>query len=135
MSPTAYMDPVLMILFPGTVTCQSACLNTGIRPGAVYALGGQSRVLSAGAGAALGFSCDEYPTTLCTSGSNLQSVVMANGSNWNSTPASAGGTLSATTQSVSCFANAVAPAGSAEAHFDNLFFTTDVIFASGFDSG
>lgn len=129
------LNPGLCItVIPGTAACTSACMS--VRPGADYDFGGQSRIVSGGA--SLNFSCQSFAAADCSgSGTSLTpGPIMSAANAWNSTPASASGTLSNTALAANCVASiftlpVMGASGTAE--FDNLLFGTDVIFANGFE--
>ena len=123
------MNPALC--FPGVASCASGCM--AVRPNASYALGGES-ILQGLAG--IQFSCTEYSAAGCTGASSgLASPAMPVGMSWSSSP-SASGMLTANAQSVSCTASMQTfpiIGGFAIGNFDDLYFTTDIVFADGFE--
>ena len=112
--------------------CTSPCI--AVRPGAAYSLGGQSRVLFGNP--VITFACAQTNTTQCNSFTfDLQGPAMAVGNAWNAVPASASGILANSTLSLKCTLTlGSADLGNVSGHFDNLFFTTDVIFATSFET-
>ena len=118
--------------FAGTAgNCTSTCL--AVRPGAAYSLGGQSRVLIGQP--VITFACAEAGTAQCSSFTfNLQGPAMSTANTWNNQAASANGILNYSTLSLKCMVRLGSQDnGSISGHFDNLFFTTDVIFAADFE--
>ena len=59
---------------------------------------------------------------------------MSTANTWSGSPASASGMLAGTLSLKCTITLASQDLGSVWGHFDNLFFTTDVIFAEGFES-
>ena len=114
--------------------CTSACI--AVRPGAAYSLGGQSRVLFGNP--VITIACAEaYASAQCSSFTfNLQGPTMSTASAWNSAPAIASSILSDSTLSLKCTVTLHNPVAGdmISAHLDNLFFTTDVIFADAFEA-
>lgn len=112
--------------------CTSACIV--VRPGAAYSLGGQSRVVF-GSSVTFTIACaEDYASAQCHSFTyNLQGPAMSAAFAWNSTPAVASGILSNTTQSLNCKVTVHNVDYSVTGHLDNLFLTTDVIFAADFE--
>jgi hypothetical protein len=112
-------------------SCTSACIR--VKPGAAYSLGGQSRVLLGQP--VITFACAESGTAQCNSFTfNLQVPAMSTANVWNTPAASTSGILGSGTFSLNCKVTLGSQdLGSVSAHFDNLFFTTDVIFAADFE--
>jgi len=85
----------------------------------------------------LEFTCTEYGAANCTGTVlTLTPPPMSTASTWNATPTSTSGTLSSFAQRLNCTAylDELPVLGAAGiANFDNLFFTTDVIFANDFE--
>jgi hypothetical protein len=111
-------------------SCTSGCLAA--RGGAAYSLGGQSRVLFGNP--VISFECASSFTTQCNSFTyNLHGPTMSTSSTW-SPPVGATGILEVGVQSVMCTVTlGSSDHGDIWGHFDNLFFTTDVIFFQGFE--
>lgn len=111
--------------------CTSPCF--AVRSGAAYSLGGQSRVLFGNP--VISFECASSNAAQCNSFTyDLHGPAMSTASTW-SQPASASGVLGISVQSLMCTVTlGSADAGAIWGHFDNLFFTTDVIFFQGFES-
>ncbi len=125
-----YFDPIQMIFSFGDASCVSSCMN--VRPGAAYRAGGQSRLVSGFAAPSL--QCFEFADASCSIGeSDLNVTALSALATWNATPATASGILLPTTHSASCAALAT-DISATTVHIDNLFFTTDAIFASGFET-
>jgi hypothetical protein len=108
------------------VYCTSTCMP--VRPSAAYTLGGQNR------GYPASFGCYAYSDSACSVYATLiAGPTMSGTADW-STPEETSGMLPNNAYSVSCTASVAAAFGSAIALFDNLFFTTDVIFANGLEA-
>lgn len=109
------------------VYCTSTCMP--VRPSAAYTLGGQNR------GYPSSFKCYACPDSACSVCATTLAVPTMSGTadSWG-TPAETSGMLPNNAYSVSCTASVTAAFGSAIALFDNLFFTTDVIFANGMET-
>jgi len=112
--------------------CTSPCI--AVRPGAAYSLGGQSRLLYGTP--YVDFSCAETNATTCNSFTyNLHGPAMSMATAWNDPAASASGILGSSTRSLKCTLTfRSVDYGIISGHFDNLFFTTDVVFAADFES-
>ncbi len=110
--------------------CTSSCI--AVKPGSVYSLGGQSRVLFGTP--VITFACAQAYTDHCNSFTyDIQGPVMSTANAWNNEPAVASGTL--TGLSVMCTVTlGSADLGSTSGHLDNLFFATDDIFFGGFEA-
>jgi hypothetical protein len=129
-SAVGYYDPISMMDQFGIAFCSSPCL--AVPAGAAYRYGGQSKVTAAGA-ESIGFLCIAHTTSDCNdNGPLLSAPVMSATTSWNTEPATAQGDLPAATLAVTCTASDFDLLGST-ARFDNLFFTIDTIFASGFE--
>jgi hypothetical protein len=102
-----------------------------IRPGAAYSIGGQSRVLLGNP--VISFACAQAFTDHCNSFTyDIPGPAMSTTFGWNNQASVASGTL--TGLAVMCTVTLTsADLGSVTAHFDNLFFATDMIFFQGFD--
>jgi hypothetical protein len=111
----------------------SSCMM--VRPGAAYALGGQYVI--AGAFPAPLLACAAHSNADCTgAGVALGQPALSLSYTW-SAAVTASGTLPGDAQSVSCTASlddySPLTDGTSSANFDNLFFTTDVIFSDAFE--
>jgi len=123
--------------FQGLEVCDSTCFD--VRPGAAFAYGGQSRLetFSGGAGSsfAMHLACGVYAEAGCSGAPTwLPAPVMPMESGWTA-PATQQGYLPGNAASVSCQLLVVADGENAAGagRFDNLFFTTDVIYANGYE--
>jgi hypothetical protein len=112
-------------------SCTSGCL--AVRGGAAYSLGGQSRVLFGNP--VISFECASSYTTQCNSFTyDVHGPAMPTSSTW-SPSVGATGVLEPGVQSLMCTVTlGSSDHGDIWGHFDNLFFTTDVIFFEGFES-
>jgi hypothetical protein len=110
--------------------CTTSCI--AVRPGAAYNLGGQSRILLGNP--VITFACASTGTTQCNSETyDLQGPAMSTANAWTAA-ASAGGYLGSGVQSIKCTVTLGSQdLGSISGHFDNLFFSTDVLFFNGFE--
>jgi hypothetical protein len=124
--------------FQGLEVCNSTCFD--VRPGAAYAYGGQSRVIAvagaAGSSFAMHFACGVYAYGGCSGSPTwLPAPAMSMAPDWTA-PAVTDDALPAGAVSAGCQLLAIADGenGSGTGHFDNLFFTTDVIFAADFEN-
>lgn len=109
------------------VYCTSTCMP--VRPSAAYTLGGQNR------GYAPSFNCYACQDSACSVFDTLLTGPTMSGTAYSwGTPAETSGMLSNNAYSVYCKASLTADVGSAFALLDNLFFTTDVIFADGLET-
>jgi hypothetical protein len=126
-----YIDPIDFIPLPGDVTCTSLCMR--VLPDSAYTYGGQSRSV-AGTVGPLTFTCQSFVTDNCndTGVALIPAPTMSVAASWNSTAASTSGTLPSNAHSVKCDVEADSLLDD-EGEFDNLFFTNEFIFASGFD--
>jgi len=134
LSASAYGDPDW---FEGLEVCDSTCFD--VRPGAMYAYGGESRLVAIAGGPGSSFamhlSCGVYAERGCSGSPTwLSAPVMSMESGWTA-PVIQQGTLPGDAVSASCQVQAIADGESASGsgHIDNLFFTTDVIFANGYE--
>lgn len=130
LSAVFYFDPISMAELPGSAGCASACIP--VQQGAAYHLGGQSKIVDPLS--TITFTCHAYSDADCQTSfiATLNAPVMATGTSWNTSPAQATGILPATSAAINCTAE-TGGAVVAEARVDNLFFSTDDIFADGFD--
>jgi len=124
--------------FQGLEICDSSCFD--VRPGAAYSYGGQSRLIAvagaAGSSFVMHFSCGVYAQDSCSGSPTwLPAPATSMAAGWTA-PISLDGTLPANAVSAGCQLQAIADGENASGtgHFDNLFFTTDVIFADGLES-
>jgi len=110
--------------------CTSACM--AVRPSAAYSVGGQSRILFGNP--VITFACASTDTTTCNNFTyNIPGPAMSTANSW-SAPVSAFGHLGSGDHSVKCAVTLGSQdLGSISGHFDNLFFTTDVVFFDGFE--
>jgi len=121
----------------GLEICNSACFD--VRPGSAYAYGGHSRLAAVAGGPgssfAMYFSCGVYAQSGCSGLPTwLPAPSMSAASAW-TLPALVDGALPANAVSASCQIQTIADGenGSGTGHFDSLFFTTDTIFANGYE--
>lgn len=123
--------------YQGLEVCDSTCF--AVRPRAAYAYGADSRLVAAAGGVgssfAMHFTCGVYAQAACAGSPQwLPEPVLAMASTW-SAPNVVDGVLPSDAVSAACQVQAIADGenGSGTGHFDNLFFTTDSIFANGYE--